>query len=149
MKKYYYTSPIGILEIVCENDLLISLKLTKTSGVSDKETLFSKSIKQQLDEYFLGKREHFNIKISPKGTDFQKRVYNEMLKIPYGKTSSYSQIAENIGKSGACRAVGSACNKNPIMIIVPCHRIISKNGNLSGYAYGTDIKEKLLNFEQQ
>ena len=147
MEKSYYKSPIGILEIIMENNNLISLKITDKIVIPNKETDFTKNIKIQLDEYFSGKRKIFDIKINPKGTKFQKRVWNELLKIPYGKTKSYSDIAVAIGNKKAQRAIGNACNKNPIMIIIPCHRVISKNGNISGFAYGIGIKQKLLNIE--
>ena len=148
MKNYYYKSPIGNLEIVCSENSLYSLKLSNNLDVSDKETDFVKDIRKQLDEYFLGKRKIFDINLSPKGTDFQKRVWSELLKIPYGRTKSYSDIAESIGNKNAQRAVGSACNKNPIMIIIPCHRVVSKNGTLGGFAYGNDIKKNLLKIEK-
>ena len=147
MKKYYYNSPIGILEIICSENTLYSLKITDELDVSDEETNFSKNIKIQLDEYFLGKRKIFDININPQGTDFQKQVWNELLKIPYGTTKSYSEIAKNIDNKNAQRAVGSACNKNPIMLIIPCHRVISRSGNLGGFAYGNNIKEQLLKIE--
>ena len=147
MEKSYYKSPIGILEIICESDKLVSLKLVEYCEKSDVETGFIKDIKFQLDEYFSGKRTIFNIKINPAGTDFQKLVWKELQNIPYGKTKSYSEVAMSCNNRNAQRAVGSACNKNPIMIIVPCHRVISKSGNLGGFAYGNKIKLKLLGIE--
>ena len=147
MEKTYYKSPIGILKIICENNKLVSLKLVEYCEKSDVETDFIKDIKFQLDEYFSGKRTIFNIKINPAGTDFQKLVWKELQNIPYGKTKSYSEVAMSCNNKNAQRAVGSACNKNPIMIIVPCHRVISKSGNLGGFAYGNKIKLKLLGIE--
>lgn len=147
MKKYYYNSPIGIMEIICTENTLYSLKIIDKFDVSDKETDFSRNIKTQLEEYFLGKRKNFDININIQGTDFQKQVWQELQKIPFGKTQSYSEIAQLVGRKNAQRAVGSACNKNPIMIIIPCHRIISKNGNIGGFAYGNFIKQKLLELE--
>ncbi len=147
MEKSYYMSPIGSLEITCENYELISLKINNNIGIENKETDFIKNVKLQLEEYFCGKRQKFDLKINTKGTKFQKKVWNELLKIPHGATKSYSEIAKNIGNQNAQRAVGSACNKNPIMIIIPCHRVISKNGNLGGFAYGNKIKQKLLSVE--
>ena len=147
MRKSYYKSPIGILEIICENNKLISLKLVNCCEKTSVETDFIKDIKKQLDEYFSGKRTIFNIKINPKGTDFQKLVWSELQNIPYGETKSYSEIAAAAGNKNAQRAVGNACNKNPIMIIIPCHRVISKNNNIGGYAYSRSIKQKLLNIE--
>ena len=148
MQTGYYKSPIGILEIICKNNELTSLKIVDKVNISPFETDFIKSIKLQLSEYFSGKRKEFSIKINPEGTEFQKAVWSELIKIPYGKTKSYSEIAQNIGNKNAQRAVGNACNKNPIMIIIPCHRIISKKGDMAGYAYGADIKIKLLNTEK-
>lgn len=147
MEKSYYKSPIGVLELICENDYLISLKLVENESKSDNETTLIKTIKIQLDEYFEGKRKKFNIKLNPKGSEFQKRVWMELLKIPCGETKSYSEIATNISNPKAQRAVGSACNKNPIMIIIPCHRVISKKGKLGGFVYGNSIKHKLLEVE--
>lgn len=147
MEKSYYKSPIGILEIICENGKLVSLKLVDYCEKSNVETNFIKDIKKQLGEYFSGKRTTFDIKINPTGTDFQKMVRKELQNIPYGETKSYSEIAAAAGNKNAQRAIGNACNKNPIMIIIPCHRVISKNNNLGGYAYGRSIKQKLLNIE--
>lgn len=147
MDTFYYKSTIGILEISCENDKLVSLKLVDKVNMSCQVTNFIKNIINQLDEYFSGNRKKFEIDISPKGTDFQKLVWQELQRIPYGKVKSYSEIAKIIGNQNAQRAVGTACNKNPIMIIIPCHRIISKNGNIGGFAYGNSIKQKLLDIE--
>ena len=147
MEKSYYKSPIGVLEIICKNNELISLKLIDNIGKTSIDSDFIKNIKFQLNEYFSGKRKLFNIKLKPKGTDFQKKVWKELQQISFGKTKSYSEIAANIGNSNAQRAVGSACNKNPIMIIIPCHRVVSKNGDLGGYAYGNSVKQKLLKIE--
>lgn len=147
MEKSYYKSPIGVLEIICEKDALISLKLVENVDKSDSETTLIKEIKTQLYEYFSGKRKIFDIKLKTKGTEFQKCVWEELRKISYGKTKSYSEIAVAVGNKNTQRAVGSACNKNPIMIIIPCHRVISKNGELGGFAYGNSIKQKLLKIE--
>ncbi len=147
MEAFYYKSPIGNLEIICENNELLSLQISNHIKMEVKKTDFTKNVKLQLDEYFSGKRQKFEIKINPKGTDFQKLVWNELKKIPYGETKSYSDIAKIVGNKNAQRAVGFACNKNPILIIVPCHRVISKNGKLGGYAYGNENKQKLLGFE--
>ena len=147
MEKSYYKSPIGILKIVCQNNKLVSLKLVDKIKESNANTELIRNIKTQLDEYFLGKRKNFDIKISPRGTLFQKEVWNELQKIPSGKTVSYSDIALSIGNKNAQRAVGSACNKNPIMIIIPCHRVISKNGSMGGFVHGDNVKQKLLGVE--
>ena len=126
MEKSYYKSPIGVLEIICEKDALISLKLVKKADKSSNETILIKEIRRQLSEYFSGERKVFDIKINPQGTKFQKLVLKELQKIQYGKTKSYSEIAAAIGNKNAQRAIGSACNRNHILIIVPCHRDIKK-----------------------
>ena len=147
MEKSYYKLPIGNLEIICKNNELVSMKIVEIVANNGLDTDFIKEIKFQLDEYFLGKRQNFDIKINVKGTEFQKLVWKELQKIPYGKTKSYSEIAVALGKPKAQRAVGSACNKNPIMLIIPCHRVISKSGNIGGFAYGNIVKQKLLELE--
>lgn len=147
MEKSYYKSPIGNLEIICRNKELISLKLVNNTENSTVESDLVKEIKNQLDEYFSGKRKYFEIKLNFSETEFQNLVWKELQKIPYGKTKSYFDIAQIIGNKNSQRAVGNACNKNPIMIIIPCHRVISKSGKIGGFAYENSIKEKLLKIE--
>lgn len=116
------------------------------SGVK-KDKSINKPAVEQLRAYFEGDLKEFNLKLSPDGTTFQKAVWNELGKIPYGSTSTYGQIAEAIKNPKASRAVGLANNKNPIPIIIPCHRVVGKNGALTGYAYGLEMKEFLLKLE--
>ena len=145
--KFYYNSPIGILEIELKNDTIQRLRVVESrSKISERTGYFAEVVKQ-LDEYFAGKRTKFELNICPKGTEFQKKVWAELLKIPYGKTKSYQEIAEAIGKTNAQRAVGSACNKNPILLIIPCHRVVSKTGKLTGFTCGIDRKEHLMKLE--
>ena len=106
------------------------------------ETPLIHEARKQLDEYFDGKRQAFDLPLNPQGTDFQKKVWDALLKIPYGQTVSYKDIDPN-----APRAVGMACNKNPIAIVIPCHRVIGSNGSLTGYAGGLDFKKRLLDLE--
>lgn len=146
---FCYKTPIGNLEIATENNAVISAKFINKFENANCESTFTKSIKTQLSEYFSGLRKDFDLKIKPKGTDFQKRVWRELIKIPYGETKSYTEIAQSLGNSNSSRAVGNACNKNPAVVFIPCHRVISKNGNLSGYAYGAEIKQKLLDIERR
>jgi len=101
----------------------------------------------ELNSYFKGTLKTFTVPLSPKGTAFQQKVWQALIKIPYGQTRTYGQIAEAIGHPKAARAVGGACNKNPIAIIIPCHRVVGSNQSLIGYAFGVDIKTKLLNLE--
>lgn len=102
---------------------------------------------EELGEYFAGKRSAFTFPMEPAGTPFQKSVWDALLKIPYGKTATYGQIAMAVGNPKGARAVGMACNKNPIWIAVPCHRVIGSNGSLTGYALGTGMKRQLLKLE--
>ncbi len=108
----------------------------------------SRELARQLDEFFAGERREFDLQLAPKGTEFQKRVWAELLKIPFGETVSYSEVARRIGRPTACRAVGGANGANPIALIVPCHRVIGSNGTLTGYGGGLDIKDKLLAWER-
>jgi O-6-methylguanine DNA methyltransferase len=103
---------------------------------------------EELAEYFAGKRQDFTFAMRPAGTPFQKRVWNALLRIPYGETRSYSQIAQDIANPKGPRAVGMACNRNPIMIAVPCHRVVGADGSLTGYALGTGLKQVLLSHER-
>lgn len=103
---------------------------------------------KQLTDYFKGKRKSFNIPLDLHGTSFQKKVWAELLKIPYGKTRSYKEIAVDLKDSHASRAVGTANSKNPVWIIVPCHRVIASNGSLGGYAGGINMKKNLLTLEK-
>ena len=148
---------IGELAICEENGKIVLVNVVKTKedieemakNSIQKETSLIKNTKQQLDEYFAGKRKKFDIPIKLEGTDFQIKVWKELLKIPYGETCSYLDIAKRIGNPKASRAVGMANNKNKIIIIVPCHRVIGSNKKLVGYACGLEVKEKLLELERK
>ncbi len=108
---------------------------------------FFREISRQLEAYFAGELKSFDVKLAPEGTEFQKAVWNALKEIPYGETRTYKDIAESIGNPKAYRAVGLANNRNPIAIIVPCHRVIGADGKLTGYAGGLDVKEFLLKLE--
>lgn len=146
---FIYTSPIGSLEITDEDKKVISLHFSNKLPTKEELSLFQKEIVHQLDEYFTGKRKEFHLSLNPSGTDFQKKVWNALQTIPYGTTCSYKEIAQKIGNEKACRAVGMANNRNPIAIIIPCHRVIGCNGKLVGYAGGLKTKETLLSLEQK
>jgi methylated-DNA-[protein]-cysteine S-methyltransferase len=109
----------------------------------------SAAVAQQVAEYFAGTRSAFELEMQPRGTAFQQRVWAELLRIPYGETLSYAQLAERVGIPGAARAVGRANATNPIALMVPCHRVIGSNGSLTGYAYGTELKRNLLELERR
>ena len=119
----------------------------KFDGKEEETELINKTYKE-LDEYFRGKRKNFDIPLKIEGTEFQKKVWNALLEIPYGETRSYLDIAKRIGNPKASRAVGMANHNNKIIIIIPCHRVIGSNKKLVGYAGGLDVKEKLLKLEQ-
>lgn len=103
--------------------------------------------KEQVEQYFAGNRSEFSLPIAPKGTSFQRKAWAALEKIPFGKAISYSEQADLMGEPGKARAVGMANGRNPVCLIVPCHRVLGKNGNLTGYAFGLDIKKSLLDFE--
>jgi len=113
-----------------------------------EETELIKEAARQFNEYLSGRLKVFNLKLNPKGTEFQKKVWNALCAIPYGQTRSYRQIAEAIGNPKACRAVGMANHNNPIMCVIPCHRVIGSDGSLVGYGGGLQIKKYLLDLEK-
>ena len=113
----------------------------------ERETPLLAEAMRQLAEYFAGERREFELPLAPEGTPFMRRVWAELVKVPYGATATYGEIAERIGNPGGSRAVGLANNRNPIAIIIPCHRIIGRSGKLVGYAGGVELKERLLALE--
>lgn len=154
MNNYYFTKDTSIGKITVEeiNGYISGIYFGDFSEISDeiymkKNTETIENVFLQLEEYFEGKRQEFDIKILMRGTEFQKKVWNALMEIPYGKAVSYKYIAEKIGNPNASRAVGNANNKNRIMILIPCHRVIGKDGKLVGYAGGLDKKKKLLKIE--
>ena len=120
----------------------------KFEGKEENETELINKTYKELDEYFNSKRKKFDIPLKIEGTEFQKKVWNALLEIPYGETRSYLDIAKRVGNPKASRAVGMANHNNKIIIIIPCHRVIGSNKKLVGYAGGLDVKEKLLKLEQ-
>lgn len=147
--EYTYTSPVGEITVFCNEKAVTAVRFGKAAGEKACETDLIKQVVAWLDDYFSGKSTPVSFPIEAAGTDFQKRVWSALLEIPYGETRSYSQIAERIGCNAAVRAVGQACNKNPVAIMVPCHRVVGKSGKLVGYEYGTEIKQYLLEHERR
>jgi methylated-DNA-[protein]-cysteine S-methyltransferase len=155
VKSYcYYDSPIGRLLLIGTAGLLEELYFANGAAIKnipkewrEDESAF-KSPLRQLKEYFAGRRQEFELDIAPRGTPFQKEVWQELRKIPYGKTASYQAIAERLGRPRACRAVGMANGRNPLPIIIPCHRIIGKDGSLTGFGGGLTVKQRLLDLER-
>jgi methylated-DNA-[protein]-cysteine S-methyltransferase len=147
--KTYYKSPLGPIEIVARPNSIIALDFVEDMQPEDGELSFCvKECLKQLDEYFKGERRKFFLNLQPAGTDFQKSVWRQLEEIPYGKTTSYGVIANILAKPKASRAVGSANGKNPIAIIIPCHRVIGRDGSLTGYGGGLWRKRWLIGFEK-
>lgn len=151
MKNIFYTTittPFGYLELKTNEDSLLSISFTEIQSPSSE---FQPSIlvetAKQINEYFKGQLKEFHLKIQPEGTDFQLNVWKQVMKIEFGKTASYLEIAMQTGSKNNTRAVGLANGKNPIPIVIPCHRIIGVNGKLTGYAGGIDKKRWLLQHE--
>lgn len=145
----YCSSPVGNLLIESDGDAITTVGFLNDAR-EDKEEVRTAVIEQcieELNEYFSKGRKFFTVELNPVGTVFQKKVWNELLNIPYGKTISYEELAIRIGDIKAIRAAGLANGQNPIAIIVPCHRVIGKNGDLVGYGGGMDNKEWLLHHE--
>ena len=151
MNNYFtYESPFGIIIIESNGVAITGIKTesgTEPKGEKKASTLTDVTA-MQLKEYFAGKRKKFEVPLDPQGTEFQKKVWKALQEIPYGKTRSYKQIAKMIGQPKACRAVGMANNKNPIWILIPCHRVIGADGSLTGYGGGIKMKQKLLEIER-
>jgi methylated-DNA-[protein]-cysteine S-methyltransferase len=140
-------SPVGLITTtVDEQGRLHSLSF-RPPEAGDLHPERTRSVDLQIEEYFTRKRRTFELELSPQGTEFQRLVWEELMRIPYGETRSYGQLAAILGRPGASRAVGRANATNPVALVVPCHRVIAHNGALTGFAYGIEIKRRLLAFE--
>ena len=149
----YYQSPIGYLEIIANDNALVAIKQAQAvpAKAKNNSSTSNKVINQtitELKDYFSGKTKQFSVPISFKGTEFQNKIWNTLLTIPYGQTTSYAEIAKKIGNPKAVRAVGSAIGRNPIPVIIPCHRVITSDGKMGGFAWGIDVKKELLKVER-
>jgi methylated-DNA-[protein]-cysteine S-methyltransferase len=157
MKKYFthFDTPMGTMLAVATDDAITDLHIVSGKYVPkiDEQWIDSPKLpvflqlRQELHEYFDGKRKRFEVKLAPVGTEFQKAAWKALTKIPFGQTRSYGEQAAAIGNPKAVRAIGAANGRNPIAIVVPCHRVIGANGTLTGYAGGLDKKEFLLKLE--
>ena len=148
---YYYTIKDYTFTIIADENAILELKFGKTkphNALFQKSDIIKKAI-LELDEYFSGERKTFDVNLNPQGTEFQRKVWEKLREIPYGKTFSYKELAEMTGNIKASRAVGMANNKNPVPIFIPCHRVIGSNGNLVGYAGGLELKRELINMEKK
>lgn len=152
MKKvFYYDTEIGVIGIAEENGYISDMVFGK-DGLIDAEIAETRLIKKafgQISGYLSGTRKSFDLPLLVEGTEFQEKVWNELLKIPYGETRTYGQIAEAVGNPKAVRAVGAANNRNSLPILIPCHRVVGANGSLTGYSGGLDAKRKLLEIEEK
>lgn len=152
---FYYETEIGPIGIAEEEGRITDIFFKERESIKDidgavvKETEQIKEAGRQIVEYLKGRRQEFDLPLEPRGTDFQKSAWNALLTIPYGEVRSYKQMAEQVGNPKACRAIGLANNRNPIAIVIPCHRVIGTNGKLVGYGGGLDIKEHLLALEEK
>lgn len=151
----YRNSPVGDIGIGESSGYVRHLVFSSEEKLNEhvktpyviEETFLIKAAKKQLDEYFEGSRKSFDLPLKPEGTDFQRRVWGALKEIPYGETRSYKEIGQKIGCPKGSRAVGLANNRNPISVMVPCHRVIGADGKMVGYGGGVNIKEKLLILE--
>jgi methylated-DNA-[protein]-cysteine S-methyltransferase len=145
-----YESPIGRLVLECDGDVLIGIWLPNEQrharNDADDVPPVLKETASQLDEYFAGERTDFDVRMELDGTDFQREVWTELARIPYGETISYGELARRVGRPSAPRAVGQANGRNPIPVIVPCHRVLAGNG-IGGYGGGLKVKRQLLAVE--
>lgn len=157
MKKHFthFDSPMGTLLAIATDDALTDLHVVSgkyvpaiaDDWVDSPQLPVLSQLREELAEYFAGTRKNFTLKLAPEGTEFQRAAWKALTKIPYGQTRSYGEQAAAIGKPKAVRAIGAANGRNPIGIVIPCHRVIGANGTLTGYAGGLDKKEFLLKLE--
>jgi methylated-DNA-[protein]-cysteine S-methyltransferase len=150
--RYYHTYQINGTDItvISDGDNITGLRLGKVdvANATDAELDIFKTCYLELTEYFAGKRRSFDVPIKLEGSDYQKKVWQLVSEIPYGKTVTYKDLSLALGKKKAFRAVGGAVGKNPVLIMIPCHRVVGLDGSLTGYAGGTEAKKKLLHLEQ-
>ena len=149
--KYYYQTMVGPVGISDNGEAITEIFFAEEVPEQplEEESNLARQAIRELNEYFAGERMEFSLPLQPSGTEFQKKVWLALREIPYGETRSYGQIAQAVGNPKACRAVGMANNRNPISIVVPCHRVIGANGSLTGYGGGLPIKEQLLELERR
>ena len=147
MQTVFINTPLGTTKIKGDEKGIAVISINEEGEITKQIPLELKEAVFQLKEYFEGKRTHFNFELNPKGTDFQKKVWKALLEIPYGKTTSYLELSKKLGDAKAMRAVAAANGKNPLWVVVPCHRVIGSDGSLTGYAGGLWRKKWLLDHE--
>ena len=148
---WMFESPVGTLALAAQEGMLVRLYLpnTPTPRLMPHKTPLMEKAERQLLEYFRGERQEFDLPLAPEGTSFQKKVWQVLREIPYGQTRSYGEIADFVGSPKGFRAVGMANRRNPLPILMPCHRVIGHDGSLTGYAGGTELKRYLLELEKK
>jgi len=146
MKTLEVNTPVGTMTLMEENGALCRVCFGKIPGDAEETPLLCQAA-AELEEYFRGERKTFSVPLAPQGTPFQQKCWEALRHIPYGETRSYAFQAQMIGQPKACRAVGMANNKNPLPVFIPCHRVVGKDGSLTGYAGGLEIKKILLQIE--
>ena len=144
-----FESPIGTFYIGEEKGYIVYLSKTEPQNAQKGMSILLLTAASMLREYFAGRRKDFPLPLKAEGTEFQQSVWRALLKIPYGETKSYKQVAEMAGNEKACRAVGMANHNNPIMILIPCHRVIGSDGSMTGFGTGISDKEYLLKLESE
>jgi methylated-DNA-[protein]-cysteine S-methyltransferase len=148
-----FSTPLGTaVAVVDEHGALCEFTLSgQSKGITDavRDDAAVNGVAQQIAEYFAGKRRNFDLPLAPAGTPFQRAVWDQLLRIPYGETISYTTLAERLGRRSASRAVGQANGANPVALIIPCHRVIGADGTLTGYGGGLPLKRALLEFERR
>ena len=144
-----YETPFGYMRMTYEGDKIIDLEIIKDVDDRGVSTQITDMTYNEIIEYFEGKRKEFDFPYELRGTEFQNKVWKALCDIPYGETKTYKDIAIAVGNTKASRAVGMACNRNPIMVAVPCHRVIGSNKKLVGYAGGIDMKRRLIDMENE
>ncbi|WP_430399750.1 methylated-DNA--[protein]-cysteine S-methyltransferase [Flavobacterium sp.] len=147
METVFINTPLGTAKIKGDENGICLVSVLQEGEISKKIPLELKSAVKEINEYFQGNRKHFTFLMNPRGTDFQKKVWKALLEIPYGKTVSYLDLSKQVGDVKAIRAVASANGKNPLWIVVPCHRVIGSDGSLTGYAGGLWRKKWLIDHE--
>lgn len=151
-QKILYHSEVGPITLLTDQHYIRKIEFGKSTldpqAVWTEEQPVIQETCRQLNEYFHGMRKQFSLPMNPEGTSFQKAVWAQLLRIPFGQTRTYGQLAQELQRPGAARAVGNACHNNPIAIVIPCHRVIGASGSLTGYAGGLAVKEYLLSLER-
>ncbi|MCB0343391.1 MAG: methylated-DNA--[protein]-cysteine S-methyltransferase, partial [Bdellovibrionales bacterium] len=145
----YFLSPVGWLRIFADGGVIVRVSWVRRGIPGDASSPLLRQALKELGEYFSGERRQFDVPVRALGTEFSEKVWHRLAAIPYGETLSYSALATDVGCPGGARAVGSACGRNPVPIIIPCHRVLPRSGQLGGFAWGQNAKRVLLQLENQ